>query len=174
MANADTAAADENIPERPVGQPPEQQATRPGREHAMEQKPASEKPAHTGSGKLTGKIMLITGGDSGIGRAAAIAMAKEGADIAISYLEEHEDAKETERLVKEKGQRCLTIAGDIGDETFCQSLVQKTVDEYGRLDCLVNNAAEQHPQDSIADISAEQLERTFRTNIFAIRYVLPR
>lgn len=158
-------------PQRPVGQPAEHQDIQPGREAAMRQKPIAEKPAQQGSGKLTGKVVLITGGDSGIGRAVAIALAKEGADIAISYLEEHEDAAETKRLVVEKGQRCVNVAGDIGDQSFCASLVQKTIDEFGRLDCLVNNAAEQHPQDSISDISAEQLERTFRTNILAMFYL---
>lgn len=158
-------------PERPADVPPEHQDRRPGHESQMELKPMADKPTHTGTGKLQGKVALITGGDSGIGRAVAIAFAKEGADIAISYLEEGEDAAETKRLVEECGRRCLAIAGDIGDEAFCRSLVQRVKEELGRLDSLVNNAAEQHPQDSIEQISAEQLERTFRTNIFSMFYL---
>ncbi len=133
----------------------------------MERKPVAQDSKHRGSGKLEGKAALITGGDSGIGRAVAIAFAKEGADVAIAYLNEHDDAAETKRLVEEKGRRCLTIAGDAGREEFCRGAVQQTVEQFGRLDVLVNNAAEQHPQESIEDITAEQLERTFRTNIFS-------
>ena len=134
-------------------------------------RPRAEDPDYRGSGKLQGKVALITGGDSGIGRAVAIAFAKEGADVAIGYLDEHQDAEETRRQVEEEGRRCLTIAGDIGDEAFCQQMVARTVENLGRLDVLVNNAAEQHPQDSIEAISSEQLERTFRTNIFAMFYL---
>lgn len=162
---------EQTLPERPAEVPPEQQDERPGHESRMELKPQAEKPTHTGTGKLNGKVAIVTGGDSGIGRAVAIAFAKEGADIMISYLEESEDAVETKRLVEEQGRRCITNAGDIGDEAFCKQLVQRTIDELGRLDSLVNNAAEQHPQNSIEDISAEQLERTFRTNIFAMFYL---
>ncbi|GAB1537580.1 SDR family oxidoreductase [Scytonema sp. NUACC21] len=107
----------------------------------------------------------------GIGRAVAIAYAKEGADVAIVYLKEHDDAKETKHLVEAQGSRAFTIAGDIGDETFCQQAVQQTVDALGKLDILVNNAAEQHPQQSIEDITKEQLERTFRTNIFSMFFM---
>jgi NAD(P)-dependent dehydrogenase (short-subunit alcohol dehydrogenase family) len=128
-------------------------------------------PKTAGAGKLAGKVALITGGDSGIGRAVAHAFAREGADVVISYLEEHDDAEETKRLVEQEGRRALTIAGDVGDEEHCRALVQRTVDELGRLDVLVNNAAEQHPQESIADISREQLERTFRTNIFSFFFL---
>jgi NAD(P)-dependent dehydrogenase (short-subunit alcohol dehydrogenase family) len=137
----------------------------------MTPRPQSDDPRHRGSGKLAGKVALITGGDSGIGRAVAIAFAKEGADVAVAYLDEHGDADETKRLVEEHGQRCITIAGDVGDESFCQTLVARTVADLGRLDCLVNNAAEQHPQEQITDISAAQLERTFRTNIFAMFFL---
>ena len=137
----------------------------------MTPQPVAEDPKYRGSGKLRGKVALITGGDSGIGRAVAIAYAREGADVAIVYLNEQEDAEETRRLVEEEGQSCLLIAGDIGDERFCQQAVEQTVAEFGRLDILVNNAAEQHPQKNIEDISAEQLERTFRTNIFAMFYL---
>ena len=153
-------------------QPPQHQDRRPGIESEMTPRPRAQDPSHQGSGKLQGKVALITGGDSGIGRAVAIAFAREGADVAVAYLNEHGDAEETKRLVEAEGRRCITVAGDVGDEGFCQSLVQRTVSELGRLNVLVNNAAEQHPQESITDISAEQLERTFRTNIFAMFYLV--
>ncbi len=152
-------------------QPRQHQDRRPGLESEMTPLPQSENPHYHGSGKLQSKVALITGGDSGIGRAVAIAYAKEGASIAIVYLNEHTDAEQTQHLIEQAGQRCLLIPGDIGDELFCQQAVQKTVDELGRLDILVNNAAEQHPQESIEQISAEQLERTFRTNIFSMFYL---
>lgn len=152
-------------------QPPQHQDQQPGRESEMTPRPKSDDPQYRGSGKLEGKVALITGGDSGIGRAVAIAFAKEGADVAIMYLNEHDDAKETKRLVEELGRRAVAIAGDIGDENFCQQAVQQAVGEFGKLDILVNNAAEQHPQESIEDISKEQLERTFRTNIFSMFFM---
>jgi NAD(P)-dependent dehydrogenase (short-subunit alcohol dehydrogenase family) len=136
----------------------------------MRPRPEHE-PKTRGAGKLDGKVALVTGGDSGIGRAVAHAFAREGADVAISYLEEHDDAEETKRLVEQEGRRAITIAGDVGDEDHCNELVRRTVDELGKLDVLVNNAAEQHPQKSITDISREQLERTFRTNIFSFFYL---
>jgi NAD(P)-dependent dehydrogenase (short-subunit alcohol dehydrogenase family) len=151
--------------------PPQHQTKQPGVESKMKPRPVADDPDYRGSGKLKGKVALITGGDSGIGRAVAIAFAREGADVAISYLNEHGDAAETKRLVEDEGRECLTISGDIGDEGFCQQVVKNTVDELGRLDILVNNAAEQHPRPSIRDISAEQLERTFRTNIFSFFYL---
>jgi NAD(P)-dependent dehydrogenase (short-subunit alcohol dehydrogenase family) len=146
--------------------------TRPGKQSEMTQKPVEEKSSHKGSGKLQDKVALITGADSGIGRAVAIAFAKEGADIVVVYLNEHEDARETQRLVEAKGRRCILIAGDVGDEQFCNSAVQRTVGEFAKLDILVNNAAEQHPQESIDKISSEQLHRTFATNIFAMFYLV--
>jgi len=152
-------------------QPPQHQNQQPGRESQMTPRPQFEDAQYQGSGKLSGKVALITGGDSGIGRAVAIAYAKEGADVAIAYLNEKEDAEETKRHVEQEGRRCLAIAGDIGDEQFCQQAVQQTVNQLGKLDILVNNAAEQHPQESIEDITAEQLERTFRTNIFSMFYL---
>jgi NAD(P)-dependent dehydrogenase (short-subunit alcohol dehydrogenase family) len=152
-------------------QPPQHQNQQPGHESEMTPRPQFDDAQYRGSGKLSGKVALITGGDSGIGRAVAIAYAKEGADVAIAYLNEQEDAEETKRHVEQEGRRCLTIAGDIGDEQFCQQAVQQTVSQLGKLDILVNNAAEQHPQQSIEDISAEQLERTFRTNIFSMFYL---
>ena len=133
----------------------------------MEPKPVSEDAKYRGSGKLEGKVAIITGGDSGIGKAVAIAFAKEGADVAIAYLEEHADAEETQRQVREEGRRCITIAGDVGNEGFCKHVVDTAVQHLGKIDVLVNNAAVQYPQERIEDITAEQLEKTFRTNIFA-------
>lgn len=159
------------MPEEQSLQPPQHQDQQPGRESEMTPRPKADDPQYRGSGKLQGKVALITGGDSGIGRAVAIAFAKEGADVAILYLNEHDDAKETKQLVEEQGRRAALIAGDIGDEAFCQQAVQQTVNEFGKLDILVNNAAEQHPQQSIEDISAQQLERTFRTNIFGMFFM---
>jgi NAD(P)-dependent dehydrogenase (short-subunit alcohol dehydrogenase family) len=147
--------------------PPQQQDRQPGIESEMEPRPRAEGRVDRGSGKLEGKVALITGGDSGIGRAVAYAYAAEGADLAILYLDEHEDAKETQRRVESKGRRCLLIAGDVGDESFCKESVERTVRELGRLDVVVNNAAEQHQQQKLEDISAGQLERTFRTNVFS-------
>jgi NAD(P)-dependent dehydrogenase (short-subunit alcohol dehydrogenase family) len=161
--------ADIKHPEPPY--PPQHQERQPGLETEMNPKPQSHDPNYLGTGKLNGKVALITGGDSGIGRAIAVAFAKEGADSAIVYLDEQEDAEETKRLVNEYGQQCLLIAGDIGQEYFCQEAVEQTVSELGRLDSLINNAAEQHPQESIEDITAEQLEKTFRTNIFSMFYL---
>jgi NAD(P)-dependent dehydrogenase (short-subunit alcohol dehydrogenase family) len=148
--------------------PDQQLPTRPGKQHEMEEQPKSHKKSHKGSGKLEGKVVLITGGDSGIGRAIAIAAAVEGADVMINYLEETKDAKDTKQMVEKYGRHCLAVAGDVGDEQFCKDLVATVADAYGRLDVLVNNAAEQHPQDDITAISSEQLERTFRTNIFSM------
>ena len=159
------------MPEEQSLQPPQHQDQQPGRESEMTPRPKADDPQYRGSGKLQDKVALITGGDSGIGRAIAIFYAKEGADVAILYLNEHDDAKETKRLVEEQGRRAVTIAGDIGDENFCQQAVQQAVDALGKLDILVNNAAEQHPQKSILDISKEQLERTFRTNIFGMFFM---
>jgi NAD(P)-dependent dehydrogenase (short-subunit alcohol dehydrogenase family) len=156
---------------RPKNHPAEHQDIQPGRESRMRQKPHSDNPLRRGSGKLEGKIAIITGGDSGIGRAVAIAFAKEGADLTVAYLNEHEDAEETRRLVEEQGGRCLLIAGDVGDEKFCERIADRTVKAYKKIDILINNAAEQHPQKTISDISSKQLERTFRTNIFSMFYM---
>ena len=152
-------------------QPPQQQERRPGLETDMTPRPKSENPTHRGTGKLLGKVALITGGDSGIGRAVAISFAREGADIGILYLDEHDDATETTSLVEKEGRRCFAMAGDVGTKAFCTESVEKALGKFGHLDILVNNAAEQHPQDCITKISPEQLERTFRTNIFSFFYM---
>jgi NAD(P)-dependent dehydrogenase (short-subunit alcohol dehydrogenase family) len=133
----------------------------------MKPQPKEQDSSYRGSGKLQGKVAIVTGGDSGIGRAVAIAFAKEGADVAIVYLNEHEDAQQTKRQVEQQDRRCVTIAGDVGNEQFCQRTVEQVVSTFGKLDILVNNAAEQHPKQSIEQISEEQLVRTFRTNIFS-------
>lgn len=151
--------------------PPEQLPDRPGKQHQMQQQPESVKPNYHGSGKLTGKVVLITGGDSGIGRAIAILAAMEGADIVISYLEENKDAERTQKMVEKQGRRCLRVVGDIGSESACKQLLDDVLKTFGRLDVLINNAAEQHPQKSLLDVSSEQLERTFRTNVFAMFYL---
>lgn len=147
--------------------PPQEQPRQPGMESEMTPRPRSAARQYRGSGKLDGKVALITGGDSGIGRAVARLFAREGANVAVVYLNEHQDAAETRRLIEAEGRKCLTIPGDVGDEDFCHDAVEKTAYELGRLDILVNNAAEQHPQESIEKITREQLERTFRTNIFS-------
>jgi NAD(P)-dependent dehydrogenase (short-subunit alcohol dehydrogenase family) len=152
-------------------QPRQQQARRPGLESEMRPRPRVEDPKHKGTGKLRDKVALITGGDSGIGRAVAALFAKEGANVAIVYLDEHSDAEETKRMVVQQGRKCLLIPGDIGYESFCRQAVERTVSELGRLDILVNNAAEQHPQENLEDIDREQLERTFRTNVFGMFFM---
>lgn len=152
-------------------QPAQAQKRQPGREYKMKPRPKSQNDKQRGSGKLSDKTAVITGGDSGIGRAVAIAFAREGADVAVVYLEEHKDARETRRLVEEHGRKCLLIDGDVGDEKFCRQAIRKTVNELGKIDIVVNNAAEQHLQDSVEDITIEQLERTFRTNIFSFFFI---
>ncbi|MDX2242016.1 MAG: SDR family oxidoreductase [Leptolyngbyaceae cyanobacterium bins.302] len=156
---------------KPKSQPPQHQDQRPGVESEMTPAPQFEDSTYQGSGKLQGKVALITGGDSGIGRSVALFFAKEGADVAIVYLSEHDDANKTRELVEQEGRRCVTIAGDIGDEQLCQDAVHQAIETLGKLDILVNNAAEQHPQESIEQISAAQLEQTFRTNIFSMFFL---
>jgi len=150
--------------------PPQEQAP-PGEERKMHPKPKSEDEEHRGSGKLQNKVALISGGDSGIGRAVAIAFAREGCDVSIIYLNEDKDAEETKRQVEEEGRKALLLKGDIGSEQFCIDCVERTVAEYGKLDVLVNNAAEQHPQENFEDITEDQLIKTFRTNIFSMFFL---
>ncbi len=152
--------------------PPQHQRHQPGSEAAMVPQPEYIRPDYEGSNKLKNKVALITGGDSGIGRAVAVAFAMEGADVAIAYLDEHKDAKETQELIQEAGRKCLLLAGDIGDEKFCKSLTDKTIAKFGKLDVLVNNAAQQFPQSSIEKIDSDQLEKTFRINIFSMFYTI--
>lgn len=152
-----------------TGIPRQHQPRQPG--HEREMIPHPEEFRARSGGKLRGKVALITGGDSGIGRAVAYAFAQEGADVLISYLNEEDDARDTEQKVNEIGRRCERIAGDVGDPAFCARLVEETVERLGRIDILVNNAAEQHPQPSIADVTNEQLLRTFQTSCFAMFYL---
>jgi len=161
--------AAKNFPKKIV---PQKQNKQPGIEKIMNPRPVFEDPDYKASNRLQGKVAIITGGDSGIGRAVATAYALEGADIAIMYLNEHEDAEETKKVIEDKGKRCITIACDIGEEKNCYDAVKKVMDAFGKIDILVNNAAEQHPQNSIEDITKEQLERTFKTNIFSMFYMV--
>ena len=142
----------------------------PGHESELEPKP-DWRPRYPGSGRLKDKVAIVTGGDSGIGRAVAALFAREGADVAIVYLCEHDDAEFTRKIVEKEGRKAIAIAGDIGDKTFCERAVRQTVDQLGRLDILVNNAGEQHPDKDIRDISEEQLKRTFQTNIFGMFFM---
>ncbi len=151
--------------------PAQHQEHQPGLETEMVPAPISEELGQKGSDKLRGKSALITGGDSGIGRAVAIAFAREGADVAVVYLNEHQDAEDTKKMVERHDRKCLLIPGDIGDEEFCRGAVEQAERELGSLTILVNNAAEQHPQDSIEGISEDQLVRTFRTNVFSFFFM---
>src|SRR4051794_5400949 len=134
-------------------EPPQEQHHRPGTESEMTPMPEAEDHGYRASGKLDAKVALVTGGDSGIGRAVAILFAKEGADVAVAYLNEHDDANETRRQVEQEGRRCILIPGDVGDEAYCKRAVRETMDQLGQLHILINNAAEQHPQDSIEQIT---------------------
>jgi NAD(P)-dependent dehydrogenase (short-subunit alcohol dehydrogenase family) len=151
---------------------PERDQAQPGIEEDMKNKPVFIHDDYRGSDKLKGKVALITGGDSGIGRAVAVHFAREGADVCIAYLCEHEDAEETQRLVELEGSECLLLPGDVGNPEHCEALVERTLEEFGKLDILVNNAAEQHSADSIEDVGNDQIEATFRTNIFAYMYLI--
>ena len=143
----------------------------PGHESELEPKPEWQ-PRYPGSGRLKGKVAIITGADSGIGRAVAALYAREGANVAIAYLCEHDDAAETKRIVEAEGTQAITFAGDIGDKSVCDRLVARTIDAFGALDILVNNAGEQHPDKDIRDITEEQLKRTFQTNIFGMFFLV--
>jgi len=142
----------------------------PGHESQLEPKPDWQ-PRYPGSGRLKDKVALITGADSGIGRAVAALFAREGADIAIVYLCEHDDAAKTKAIVEKEGRKAVTIAGDIGSKDFCEKAVRQAIDQLGRLDILVNNAGEQHPDKDIRDITEDQLKRTFQTNIFGMFFL---
>ena len=142
----------------------------PGHESQLKPKPDWQ-PRYKGSERLKGKVALITGADSGIGRAVAALFAREGADVAIAYLCEHDDAAKTKSIVEQEGGKAITIPGDVGDKAFCEQAVERTVKELGRLDILVNNAGEQHPDKDIRDITDDQLRRTFQTNIFSMFYL---
>lgn len=143
----------------------------PGIESIMDPVPISEYANYNGSNLLKDKVAVITGGDSGIGRAVALAYAKEGADIAIIYLDEHDDARKTKKLIEDKGRKCIIKNVDIIDENFCFTAIKEIVEEFGKIDILINNAAQQYPQNSILDISKEQLEHTFKNNIFSMFYM---
>lgn len=151
--------------------PPQHQNVQPGLESKMNPRPIFEDTNKVGSSRLVDKVAVITGGDSGIGRAIAVAYAKEGANLVLIYLNEEEDANETKILVENYGGRCLLISGDIGNEDFCKDAINKIISVYGEIHILVNNAAEQHPQNSIEDITSEQLVKTFNTNIFGPFYI---
>ncbi|MDR9857149.1 SDR family oxidoreductase [Paenibacillus sp. VCA1] len=151
----------------PITFPPQQQRRQPGFEYLMVPQPIAENPNYRGSGKLANKIAVVTGGDSGIGRAVSIAFAKEGADVAIVYFDEHQDAAETKKRIESTGRRCHLISADLKEEEACRYAIAKAVEAFGRIDVLVNNHGVQFPQNSILDISKEQLEFTFRTNIFS-------
>ncbi|EQB11546.1 SDR family oxidoreductase [Sphingobium lactosutens] len=142
----------------------------PGHESGLDPKPEWE-PRYPGSGRLAGKVALVTGADSGIGRAVAALYAREGADVAILYLCEHDDARKTADIVEAEGRQALTIAGDVGDTAFCDSAIAQVIDRFGKLDILVNNAGEQHPDQDITDITEDQLRRTFQTNIFGMFFL---
>ena len=169
MSNQTRTKDPKNVGPRPPF--PEQEQEPVGLESEMEPRPDYGEESYRGSGKLQGKAAVITGGDSGIGRAVALAFAREGADVLISYLDEHSDAEETVRIVEKEGQRCIAVAGDISVEAHCRQIVERAVQEFGRLDILVNNAAWQESIESIQDVSEEMLLHTYGVNIFAMFYL---
>ncbi|KQT44265.1 NAD(P)-dependent oxidoreductase [Devosia sp. Leaf420] len=150
--------------------PPQTQDHQPGRETEMHPRP-QYMPKFSGNGRLKDKVAIITGGDSGIGRACAVLFAREGAQVALVYLEETEDAKITADAVTAEGKEALLLRGDVGDKSFCETVVGKVIEEFGQIDVVINNAAEQHPQEEITDISEEQLQKTFRTNLYGYFYM---
>jgi len=161
------------LQEHPYPKPPfpHQPQSLPGSSEAMDPKPDYGEDTYKGSNRLQGKKAIITGGDSGIGRAVALAFAREGADVAVSYLDEHEDAQETKRLVEEAGRQCILLPGDISKAAHCREIVKKTVEGFGRIDVLVNNAAHQMTFESIDEISDEEWDKTFATNISSMFYI---
>nr|WP_298414071.1 SDR family oxidoreductase [uncultured Halomonas sp.] len=152
-------------------QPPQEQEKQPGDEHAMRPEPEFIRDSYRGADKLKDKVAIITGGDSGIGRAVALHYAREGADCVLAYLDEDRDAEDTRALVEAEGRRCLLLKGDVGDAAFCREVVDKTVEEFGKLNILVNNAAEQYDWDDVTQIPDEQWHRTFATNIHSHFYM---
>ncbi len=164
MSNGNTDTPDQT-------RPPQHQDRQPGREADMHPRPRFQAPTYKPAGKLAGKVALVTGGDSGIGRAVSVLFAREGADVAVAYLDEHEDAQETKRAIEAEGRRCILLAGDVGSSRFCAESIARVIEKLARLDVLVNNAAEQHPRENLEEISDEQLEKTFRTNVFAYFYL---
>ncbi len=165
-------ASDHPTSEHNVKPPlPHQEQNPPGRTEANRPRPDHGEESYRGNGRLLDRAAIITGGDSGIGRAVAIAFAREGADVLIAYLSEHDDARETASWVEKAGRKAVTVAGDVSDQAHCRNLIDRAVKEFGRLDILVNNAAMQRSYDDIADISAEEWDRTFRTNIYSMFYL---
>lgn len=156
---------------KPKSQPAQHQRKQPGHEHRMKPQPEYIREGYTGSNKLRDKVAVITGGDSGIGRAVAVHFAREGADVVIAYLNEHEDAKHTQQLVRQEGRECILLAGDLGKATFCKKVVAATVKQFGRIDVLVNNAAEQYYSKEFTELSDAQIEKTFNSNIFSMFYI---
>jgi NAD(P)-dependent dehydrogenase (short-subunit alcohol dehydrogenase family) len=156
-------------PKKPL-RPAQSQSRQPGLEKEMNPRPKYED-TYPGSGKLVGKVAIITGGDSGIGRAVSVSFIKEGAKVVIVYLNEHADATETQKIIEDKGGECMLLAGNTADEFFCEQVTKETIKTFGKINILVNNAAEQHPQDSIENITSTQLVRTFSTNIFSYFYM---
>lgn len=152
-------------------QPPQQQNHQPGAEHAMQPQPEYIRESYRGAGKLEGKVAIITGGDSGIGRAVAVHYAREGADCVIVHLEENRDAEATRALVEAEGQRCRLLQGDVGEPGFCRQIVERTLSDFGKLNIVVHNAAEQYDWQDLSEISDQQLQRTFQTNIFSHFYL---
>lgn len=150
---------------------PQQQQAQPGDEYKMVPQPEYIRESYKGSGKLEGKVAIITGGDSGIGRAVAVHFAREGADISIVYLSENKDAEKTKELVEAEGKECLVIRGDVGDRKFCENAVEQTVNRFGKLNILVNNAGQQYPVDEFKDIDLDTVDETFKTNILSMFYI---
>jgi NAD(P)-dependent dehydrogenase (short-subunit alcohol dehydrogenase family) len=171
-AGKESAAASPQQQQQPKSPMPAQHQAKPGIESKIRPRPEYEAPLYRGSGKLLGKVALITGGDSGIGRAVAVLYAREGADVAIVYLKvEQSDAEETKQAVEREGRRALLIPGDVREAAFCRQAVRQTVKEFGKLDILVNNAAFQQGQETLEDVSDEQWDRTFKTNIYGYFYM---
>ncbi len=152
-------------------QPPQTQSRQPGEQTQMHPQPKSIREGYRGTGKLEGRVAIVTGGDSGIGRAVALHFAREGADVVVAFLDETRDAEQTRRLIEEEGVDCLLFAGDLGDHGTAEALVEKTLSRFGRIDILVNNAGEQHPVDAPEDLDAAIIEKTFRTNVFSYLFV---